>query len=62
LLRKKPVDRKILSQKERLLLIEWLYVITGFTRSFWKEKSDAEIIRLYESNLEMNQMEDEFVR
>lgn len=53
---------RILENNERLMLIEWLYILTGCAPNFWNSKSDLEIIRLYESNLEMNQMEDEFVR
>ena len=41
-----------LSKSDRLMMIEWLSLITGFPKSYWDQNDDYHIKKLYEANVE----------
>lgn len=41
----------LLNIQDRGLLVEWLYVATGNSRSFWNKYSDSDLKKLFEINL-----------
>jgi hypothetical protein len=47
---KQPILK--LPESERLMMIAWLSLITGFPKSYWQQKDDYHIKKLYEANVE----------
>lgn len=45
-------ENEKMDQKGRDLLIEWLYVITGNGRAFWKQYANNELYNLYVKHVE----------